>query len=154
MTDRIALNNKYGDPFKDRPAFTKNMKLWNVQDLFPWFPQKHMYLNKDLISLLINTFTILEAKDLHTEIKKFDGCWNVRYIRGYEKKKIASIHSWGLAIDLNARNNPLGLTREQAIEKGLIPFTEEFLEVWRGSGWTVGYDFRRNDGMHFQKRIV
>ena len=151
MTNRELLNKRYGNPFEDKKAFErKAMALWNPQTLFKWFPTKRLYLNIDLIAPLINTFTVLEYMEVHTEIRKFSGCFNVRYIRGYEDKKIGSLHAWGLAIDFNAKDNPLGLTREQAIEKGLTPFTEAFQQVWRESGWTCGIDFSRKDGMHFQ----
>jgi hypothetical protein len=150
MTDRDKLIHKYGDPFVDKPAFVVNMTLFRASELFPWCPFANMYVNKDLVAPLINTFTILEVKDLHTEIKTFDGCWNVRYIRGYEEKKIPSIHAWAMAIDLNAKHNPLGISRQQAIDKGLTPFTAAFQKVFKDTGWTCGYDFNRKDGMHFQ----
>ena len=86
-----------------------------------------------------------------SEIKTYDGCWNVRKKRGLQS---LSIHAFGMAIDLNASHNPLGLTQAQCKEKGLIPFTEKFLSVARnyvdcGADWKT-----RPDGMHFQIKIT
>jgi len=102
-------------------------------------PFSRVYCNKELVPYLNNTFLTLIEKDLFKELKTFDGCWNVRKIRGSAKRW--STHSFGIAIDLNAKENPLN---------GPITFSDEFLQVWRDTGWKCGADFRRKDGMHFQ----
>jgi len=150
-TNRKKLNADFGDPFLDAKTFElKNMKVLRVNKLFPSLPFSKVYINKALESPLINTFTLLDAKGLLHEIKKYDGCFMVRCIRGYENPCIGSIHAWAMAIDFNASDNPLGMSREQCIKKGLTPFTEAFLDVWRQTGWVCGADFGRKDGMHFQ----
>ncbi len=102
-------------------------------------PFKRIYCNKELIPYLNLTFKILIEKDLFKEIKTFDGCWNVRHIRGTTDRW--STHTFGIAVDFNAEENPLG---------GPVRFSQDFLQIWRDSGWTIGADFSRKDGMHFQ----
>jgi hypothetical protein len=60
------------------------------------------------------------------------------------------MHTWGIAVDLNPTQNPLGLTRTQAIHRGLKPFSELFQQTARDCGLICGYDFGRCDGMHFE----
>jgi D-alanyl-D-alanine carboxypeptidase len=150
MSLRDNLNKRFGNPVKDKATFEKNnMVVWNCQQEFPELPFKRMYVNHYLIPLLQSTFKSLKAADLLKEIKTFGGCWIVRPVRGY--KNLLSIHSWGIAVDFNVEDNPLGWNREKCIKMNLIPFTTEFLEVWRSTGWIVGYDFKRVDGMHFER---
>ena len=75
-----------------------------------------------------------------------------RYIRGYEKQKVLSRHSWATAVDFNPGDNPLGVSRENALQRGLKPFTKEFQQAARNAGLTAGYDFPRIDGMHFEMK--
>lgn len=98
-----------------------------------------MYVNKDIVMPLDMVFVALDSAGLIGELKTFDGCFNIRDVRGRVGK--SSIHSWGLALDFNALENPLG---------GPVAFSREFLDVWRGHGWTCGADFQRLDGQHFQ----
>lgn len=102
-------------------------------------PFKRMYVNKDIIPYLDNAFIKLIEKDLFKELKTFDGCWNIRPIRGTTDKW--SMHTFALAVDFNSKENPLG---------GPIEFSEEFLQCWRDTGWTCGADFKNVDGMHLQ----
>lgn len=149
------LLDLYGDPM-DKPAFEK---AWMVVYKFPeWLasrfptsalngrPVTRIYMHKKLVPLFELTMLHLVEAGLISELKTFDGCWNVRYQRGSTKQ--LSIHSWGLAIDFNAKDNPLG---------GEVKFSQAFLDVWRktethGMGWVLGADFKppRVDGMHFE----
>ena len=151
--DKYALLLKrYGNPMAAaKPFEDKFMTHWMVpvwiDTHIPALPNK-LYVNKDIIGPLETVFNRLISLQVYKEIKTFDGLFNVRYIRGSKTK--LSIHSWGLAIDLNASDNPLGLSPAQCAEKGLKPFTKLFYEIWRDAGWTCGTDFKRSDGMHFE----
>ena len=143
---------KYGNPMDDPKGFQADwMQFWNVpmwiDTHIPALPNR-LYLNKDLIPVIEETFNRLISLNAYKEIHTFDGLFNIRYIRG--SKTRLSIHSWGLAIDLNAANNPLGLSKKQCVERGLCPFSELFDEIWRDSGWTAGIGWTRPDGMHFE----
>ncbi len=146
MTDQEKLIAKYGNPFEHKSEFeAKWMTVWNCQNEFPSLPFHRIYCHKNLVPELQKVFKALLEKNLLKEIKTFDGCFLPRYIRGYEAKKILSIHTWGCAVDFNAAENPLG---------GPVKFTELFLQVWRDLGWGVGKDFKRIDAMHFEKTNI
>lgn len=102
-------------------------------------PFKRIYCNRDLIPYLDKAFKTLIDRDLFKELKTFDGCWNIRAIRGTTDKW--SMHSFGVAIDINASENQLG---------GPQTFSNEFIKAWVDSGWTAGANFKRIDPMHFQ----
>lgn len=162
MTEREKLISKFGNPMEDARAFeTRWMATYfpNPMDpskdqIFPNFPIRKIYCNRLLVPHLMEVFEKLQIKGLLGEIKSYGGCWNPRYIRGYEAQKIPSIHTWALAVDFNVSDNPLGMTREQAVAKGLNPFSQAFNQVWRECGWVCGIDFKRGDGMHFQKTNI
>lgn len=153
--ERERLFAKFGDPAADPRKFEVSwMMTYFVQKDFPELPFHKIYANRLLIPHIQSLFAELKKRGLLHEIKSYGGCWNPRYIRGYEVQKIPSIHTWALALDFNTDQNPLGMTREQAINAGLKPFSAEFFQCCREMGWTCGIDFKRGDGMHFQKTNV
>lgn len=111
---------------------------------------KSIYCNKNIKQPLLNVLNELSDTNLIKEIRSFDGCFNPRYIRGLEHKKILSNHSYGIALDFNAADNPLGKTRLQNVEEGRSPWSQEFINVWRKYGFINGYEWNRADGMHFE----
>lgn len=103
------------------------------------FPFHTIYCNRDMLPAMDKAFELLHGRSLLGEIKTYDGCFNVRRIRGRMDKW--SIHSFGLAIDLNADLNPLG---------GPCRWTPQFLATMKEAGFTLGAEFARVDAMHFQ----
>ena len=153
--ERERLFAKFGDPFTDPRLFEQQwMMTYFCKKEFSELPFHKIYCNRLLIPHIKIVFLELQKEGTLTQIKSYGGCWNPRYIRGYEKQQIPSIHSWALALDFNTDQNPLGMTRQQAVAKGLFPFTEKFLNVWRKHGWVCGADFHRKDLMHVQKTDV
>ena len=150
-TTSQKLRLKYGDPKIDKSFEKRNLTVWkypeDIREAIPVIGTA-LYCNKDLVEPLEKTFRELIKRGLHTEITENDQCFCIRFIRG--SKTEMSTHSWAMAIDLNPSQNPLGHSREECIEKGLTPFTEKFLQVWRDMGWKVGADFSRRDLMHFE----
>lgn len=72
-------------------------------------------------------------------------CWGYagRYIRG--SASVPSNHSWGLAIDENADENPMG-TRH-----GAIRAHADVIALWKSYGFRWGGDYSgRPDDMHFE----
>lgn len=66
-----------------------------------------------------------------------------RYIRGYETQQILSNHSWGLAIDLNAIDHPLG-QRNTGVPRFVVEAAYDHGLFWGG-------DYvNRPDEMHFE----
>ena len=105
-------------------------------------PFSRIYCNRAIIEKLDLTFVALAHMNLLSEIKSFDGCFNVRKIRGKESDPDAySIHSFGLALDFNAKEMPLWSESK---------WTPEFVAVWKALGWEWGGNFERRDGMHFE----
>lgn len=144
---------KYGDPFLN---YKKFMVMWDVPaDIEIGLIPKKIYCNSDLIAPLIAAFSKLISLGYINELKTWDGCFNIRCIRGYEKKysslkaqglfqeanKLMSIHSWGIAVDVNAFENQLNQIPKLSLG---------FVNCFKESGFDWGGDFKRRDGMHFQ----
>lgn len=136
---------KYGQPAADSAC----MVLWDVPtELEIGIIPKRIYCNKDMVKPLTKAFKALIKTGAVDELKTWDGCFNIRKIRG---GNLPSLHSWGLAIDVNAFSNPLGYNRQQIIAKGLIPLSEKFLDCFRKNGFDCGADWKsRPDFMHIQ----
>jgi hypothetical protein len=143
VTSAQALK-KYGDPNKQSA-----MIMWDVPGYLEIgvIPKK-IYCNKDIIKPLAAAFQALIATGHVKELKTWDGCFNIRKKRGLGSM---SLHSWGLAIDLNCSDNALGKTYEQLIAEGKKPFSEGFLQCFRNAGFDCGGDWKsRPDRMHMQ----
>ena len=154
IVTRASMIAKYGDIIKNGTSLDyerSHMGVYKPSEFLlskiPCLPKK-IYCHKELYPKLEKVLLFLIEKDLHTEIKTYDGCFNLRASRGLGD---ISMHSYGIAIDINAKDNPLGKTREDCIAMNLTPFTAEFVSIFRSNGFTPGFDFKsRPDGMHFQ----
>lgn len=133
VTSALALK-KYGDPTKEN-----NMTLWDIPtNLEVGVIPKRLYCNKDLVAPLTQAFTNLIATGKVAELKTWDGCFNIRKKRGLSSM---SLHSWGIAIDVNAAWNGLGKTPV---------LSSEFVKCFTDAGFDWGGTWTRKDGMHFQ----
>nr|QMP83660.1 MAG: hypothetical protein [Caudoviricetes sp.] len=127
---------KYGNPFKERW-----MTLWTVPNYLQIGPiPKKIYCNKDMIIPLTNAFENILERGLKDQVKTWDGCFNIRAKRG---AKSMSLHSWGIAIDINAAWNRFGKKPTMSIE--LVNCFADAGFSW-GGYWQPKYW----DGMHFQ----
>ncbi len=134
VTSSQALK-KYGEPSQSNP----NMILWDVPThLEIGVIPKRIYCNKDLVKPLEAAFKALIDTGRVTELKTWDGCFNIRKKRGLSSM---SLHSWGIAIDVNAFENGLGK------QPKLSP---EFVKCFTDNGFIWGGTWRRLDGMHFE----
>jgi hypothetical protein len=75
-------------------------------------------------------------------ITTYDGLYNPRRMRGGSSW---SMHSWAIAIDLNADQNGLNTSWPT---KATMPL--EVMECFAKEGWTSAGAFWGNDAMHFQ----
>jgi len=134
VTSAQALK-KYGEP-----SLEKNMTVWDVPtELEIGVIPKKIYCNKDLVKPLEQAFKNLIERNFVKELKTWDGCFNIRKKRGLASM---SLHSWGIAIDVNAAWNGLGKT--PVLSAGFVKcFTDDGFD-WGGT-WK-----NRPDGMHFQ----
>ncbi|MDP8970110.1 MAG: M15 family metallopeptidase [Actinomycetota bacterium] len=71
---------------------------------------------------------------------QYGGCWVPRHI-DWSPSKPLSMHSWGLAVDLNVSTNGLG--RIPTMDPRIVEVFDRWGFVW-GGRW------RRPDGMHFE----
>jgi hypothetical protein len=133
VTSAQALK-KYGDPNKQLA-----LTLWDVPGhLEIGVIPKRIYCNKDLIQPLAQAFQNLITTGRVAELKTWDGCFNIRKKRGLSSM---SLHSWGIAIDVNAFEN--GLNQTPKLSPG-------FVKCFTDAGFDWGGTWKRKDGMHFQ----
>jgi hypothetical protein len=137
VTSAQALK-KYGDPTKE-----SGMTLWDVpKELEIGVLPKRLYCNKDMILPLTKAFKNLISTGCVKELKTWDGCFNIRKKRGLASM---SLHSWGIAIDVNAAWNGLGKT--PVLSAG-------FVKCFTDAGFDWGGTWKRKDGMHFQLKNI
>lgn len=119
------------------------MVVWDVPaELEIGFIPKKIYCNKDLVGPLQLAFKNLIATGYVKELKTWDGCFNIRQQRGY---KAMSLHSWGIAVDVNAFEN--GLNQQPKLSAG-------FVKCFTDAGFDWGGTWKRKDGMHFQLSTI
>ena len=126
--------SRYGDARKE-----SNMVLWDVPtELEIGVIPKRLYCNKDMLIPLTLAFKALISTGYVKELKTFDGCFNIRQKRGGVTQ---SLHSWGVAIDVNAAWNGLGKTPT---------LSQGFVKCFTDNGFDWGGHWNKPDAMHFQ----
>lgn len=134
---------KYGKPNVSMEH--KHMLLWDIPNdinrAIPTLPNK-LYCNKDLVEPLEKAFRNIINRGLTHEVCTWDGCFNIRKKR---KLRSWSLHSWAIAIDINAAYNGLG--KEPQMSKPLVACFED-------AGFDWGGNWKRKDGMHFQLKTI
>lgn len=136
MVTSQQAQKKYGQPSQSNP----NLILWDVPtELEIGLIPKRIYCNKDIVKPLSAAFKKLIETKAVNELKTWDGCFNIRKKRGLTSM---SLHSWGIAIDVNAFENGLNQTPK---------LSKQFVECFTTSGFDWGGTWKsRVDGMHFQ----
>jgi len=138
MVTSAQCLKKYGDPEKEN-----NMIFWDVpSEIEIGVIPKKLYCNKDIVDPLMAAFINLINRNKIEELKTWDGCFNIRKKRGLSSM---SLHSWGIAIDVNAAWN--GLNKEPVL-------TPEFVKCFTDAGFDWGGTWTRKDGMHFQLKTI
>lgn len=102
-------------------------------------PTTHVYCNKDIAQALVQALCNVRERGLTAQLRTFDGCYEVRDIRGEPGK--VSIHSYALGPDVNAATNRLGSAGD---------ITPELVKCFTDEGFIWGGTFKRRDFMHFQ----
>jgi hypothetical protein len=134
VTSKEALK-KYGPPTASNPC----MVLWDVPaELEIGVIPKRIYCNKDMVKPLEQAFKNLIQRNHVAELKTWDGCFNIRKKRGLTSM---SLHSWGLAVDVNAFENGLGMKPK---------LSEGFVKCFTDAGFNWGGTWKRLDGMHME----
>ena len=131
--------DKWGDP-TTREDEGQYMVMWDVPtNLEIGVIPKRIYCNKAMVGPLSQAFKNLIDRGFVKELKTWDGCFNIRNKRGLNSQ---SLHSWGIAVDVNAAWN--GLNKVPTLSAG-------FVKCFTDSGFDWGGTWKnRPDGMHFQ----
>ena len=125
---------RFGDPAREA-----EMVLWDVPaELEIGVIPKRIYCNRYLVAPLGQAFRNLIERHVVDQLKTWDGCFNIRRKRGGNS---ASLHSWGVAIDVNAAWNGFGKPPT---------LSDEFVECFTEAGFDWGGLWRIPDGMHLQ----
>lgn len=134
ITSKQALE-RFGDPTKET-----SMRLFNVpKELRIGAIPARIYCNVRMIPVLSAAFQNIKDRGLGQQIITWDGCFQIRKKRG--SLFSPSLHSWGLAIDINAAWNRLGAKPTM---------TPELVACFTDAGLEWGGNWKRPDGMHFQ----
>ncbi len=129
---------RYGKPENEhhmsvfRPAGLGNKSV---------IPQK-IYCNVDLQVPLQKALNNVVERNLMHEILEWNGCFNIRKKKGNSSP---SLHSWGLAIDINAATNAYRKTPAMS---------KELVKCFTDAGFIWGGEWRIPDGMHFQLAVL
>lgn len=138
MVTSAQCLKKYG-----KPEAQFHMIMWDIPaNLEIGVIPKRLYCNKDLVAPLQKAFQNLITTGHVKELKTWDGCFNIRKKRGLTSM---SLHSWGIAIDVNAFEN--GLNQTPKLSPG-------FVKCFTDAGFDWGGTWQRRDGMHFQLQSI
>lgn len=99
-----------------------------------------LYVNRDIVQPLADALDACAATGVAYQIRQI-GCFAPRAKRGNAAQ--LSVHSWGLAVDINPDANPRGAPLRTDIPPAWI-------EAFKRRGWVWGGDFRTPDTMHLQ----
>lgn len=133
ITSAQALK-RYGPPEKESAMVLLNVRLSDRIKAVP----RRVYCNVDLAGPLTDALEAVVLVGLAGQIATWDGCFNIRKKRGAGSM---SLHSWGLAIDINAAWNRFGAKPTMS---------DELVACFEHHGWDWGGRWARPDGMHFQ----
>lgn len=149
VTSQQALK-KYGDPNLTTTQ-NKHFELWNVEEDIReafshvrfsalgtiGFPKK-IFINKDFKPVLKKALQNLIDRGFSKELKTWDGVFIIRTKRALSS---LSLHSWAIAVDVNASENQLNQTPK---------LSPGFVKCFTDAGCDWGGTWSRKDGMHFQ----
>ena len=99
-------------------------------------------LESILAAILAHYGSLDEVKKARMHL--YGGCYEFRNIGGSHK---LSLHSYGVAIDLDPQNNPRGKPYQEGA--GMMPHA--VIDIFKAEGWKWGGSFSTTpDCMHFQ----
>jgi hypothetical protein len=143
LDEAVARYGKIGDDgkWKREQEFCLSYKVpekLNIQNSLTGKALTRIYCNSDMIDALGAAFGNAIIRGVAGQIKTFDGCYNIRPIRGDYAR--LSCHSYALAIDINAYYNRLGTDGNMS---------KELVQCFKDAGFGWGGDFSRHDPMHY-----
>jgi hypothetical protein len=154
--DPVNLNKFFGDP---RGSNGQVSRKWYAENIVKWTPPYPLFysdgkktplrtllLHKKVIAVYTSAFEEVKANFTPAEIKENHldicaGTFNYRPMRGGSR---LSVHSWGIAIDIDPARNPFPSTWREGM------LNHEFADILEKHGlWWRGRPGDR-DPMHFQ----
>ena len=99
-----------------------------------------LYGHRLLAGIYQSVFSSIRSLGLESTITSCGGCFSFRH---KSRSNELSVHSWGIAVDINPETNPMGT-------KGNMP--KDVIRVFKDHGFSWGGDWpgKRKDPMHFQ----
>lgn len=153
MITEAQLIAKYGNPNKTGTGYLTWLNLpypmylnWENQTCIRRIQCHKLVVDslKAIFTDILNHYGIDEIKRL--QLDDYGGCFNYRYMRGSTTK--LSVHSWGVAIDLDPDRNLLKETAKTA--RFARPEYKAMIDIFYKHGWeSLGREENR-DWMHFQ----
>ncbi len=148
------VEDEFGTPDNSGPFTTNYMRTLDFSDLLPNFSHVldfegnpwngHIYANYVMGDPLRASFMAIIAAGLCAEWKTFDGCFNIRPMKGDAAQ--TSMHAWGLAIDINAQTNPFSVSGNLVTD-----LSDAFVLCFAKNGYEWGGLWSQpKDPMHFQ----
>lgn len=139
------LYKNYGNP--QNPNFSDNFLIELPHTYYTVDPSNKNNLITHQINVVSHVAMVPALHDVFLNcahlINSYDGCYVYRNVRGESN---LSLHSWGLAIDLNAATNPLGSTSPPSFQP------QALVETFKKHGFFWGGNYNhRKDPMHFQR---
>ena len=99
---------------------------------------EEIYCNRDLLPHLLAAINNMVFRKKVRELKTWDGCF---CIRPSLASSSISLHSWGLAVDVNSDLSGFGNKPE---------FSHEFIKCWTDAGFDWGGYWINPINSHFQ----
>lgn len=138
---------------EDKTAIVVDPK-WEKENLetieIPWHGGRRIRCHTLAALPIYDLFSTWKRAGFESLILTFNGCYVPRFKRGKSPPlhdTDLSNHSWGCAIDINARWNPLGKRPARIGETGSV---ELLVNAAYEAGFCWGGDFKTPDGMHFE----
>lgn len=130
--------NHFGDPTANE---TRHMTVIRNNTGIAAIPKK-LYVNKCLAGPLLAALAEIKEQGLADLIHSYDGCFNIRKKRNGTTQ---SLHSWGLAIDINASTNQMGTKGDM---------DPRLVAIFKKHGFNWGGDWRIKDCQHFELALL
>lgn len=116
----------------------------------PGLPGRRLYVNKKIVDPLAIALTSVAG--LNYRIQSI-ACFSPRPKKNPNELDQLSLHSWGVAIDINPSSNPAQtITDDSQLRTDMPP---EFIEAFENVGFLWGGHFKGafKDPMHFQYAV-
>lgn len=132
--------DRYGAP--DIIFERKWMTLWTPPPTIKAMPRR-VYCHRHLMPLLAQAIDYIIERGLGEQVLTWDGCFCIRLKKG--NNSAMSLHSWGLAVDINAAWNQFGKVGDMS---------PELIKCFTDAGFEHGSTWKVPDWMHAQIKVL